>query len=55
MHRSLDGRRIVKVRLKSERPWPDEALVDAGLTTAPVEDAPQNGVDTRVRRIAEHQ
>jgi len=51
----VDGRRIVKVRLKSERPWPDEALVDAGLTTAPVEDAPQNGVDTRVRRIAEHQ
>jgi putative hemolysin len=27
----LDGRRIVRVRLRSDEPWPDEVLADAGL------------------------
>ncbi|MFZ0214806.1 MAG: hemolysin family protein [Candidatus Dormiibacterota bacterium] len=27
----VDGNRVVRVRLRSERPWPDDALVDAGL------------------------
>jgi putative hemolysin len=27
----VDGRRIVRVRLRSDEPWPDEVLADAGL------------------------
>jgi CBS domain containing-hemolysin-like protein len=29
----VNGRRIVKLRLRSERPWPDAVLEEAGLTT----------------------
>ncbi len=31
----VNGRRIVRVRLKSDRPWPDEALAEAGMTPPP--------------------
>jgi putative hemolysin len=31
----LDGRRIVRVRLSSDEPWPDEILADAGLPIPP--------------------
>jgi putative hemolysin len=27
----VDGQRVVRVRLQSQHPWPDEALVDAGM------------------------
>jgi hypothetical protein len=27
----MNGQRIVRVRLASELPWPDEMLVDAGI------------------------
>ncbi len=30
----VNGRRIVKVRLRSERPWPEEVLEEAGLPVA---------------------
>jgi CBS domain containing-hemolysin-like protein len=29
---SVNGTRILKVRLDAKRPWPDEVLVEAGLT-----------------------
>jgi CBS domain containing-hemolysin-like protein len=31
----VDGRRIVRVRLRSDEPWPDEILADAGLPIPP--------------------
>ncbi len=52
----VDGRRIVKVRLQSQRPWPEQVLIDAGLEPPPPrESAPQNGVETHARGAAEHQ
>jgi putative hemolysin len=33
----VDGRRILKVRLRSDRPWPDPVLEEAGLATRVVE------------------
>jgi putative hemolysin len=51
----VDGRRIVKVRLQSRRPWPDQVLVDAGLELPEQDVAGQNGVETHARGAAEHQ
>jgi putative hemolysin len=31
----VNGRRILKVRLRSDQPWPEEALVQAGIQPAP--------------------
>jgi magnesium and cobalt exporter, CNNM family len=33
----VNGRRIVKVRLRSERPWPEQVLEEAGLVTRAAE------------------
>jgi CBS domain containing-hemolysin-like protein len=38
----VNGRRVVKVRLRSERPWPDPVLEEAGLA---VRTRPRNGND----------
>jgi putative hemolysin len=37
----VDGRRIVRVRLRSDEPWPDEVLADAGLPV-PQRDQPSS-------------
>ena len=51
----VDGRRIVKVRLQSRHPWPDEVLVDAGMAVQGREERPsEEGAPSEMPRGAEH-
>lgn len=38
----VDGNRVVRVTLRSDRPWPDDTLVDAGLKDPPPRTQPEN-------------
>lgn len=38
----VDGNRVVRVTLRSDRPWPDDTLVDAGLKEAPPRPVPDS-------------
>jgi CBS domain containing-hemolysin-like protein len=49
----VDGRRIVKVRMQSQRPWPDDVLVDAGLEVPEREPADEEA-RAQAGRPAEH-
>ena len=51
----VDGRRIVKVRLQSRHPWPDEVLVGAGMAVPGREERPsEERAPSDVPRGAEH-
>jgi CBS domain containing-hemolysin-like protein len=51
----VDGRRIVKVRLQSQEPWPDQELIGAGLEPPQADGARPEEVETRARGGTEHQ
>lgn len=39
----VNGRRIVRVRLRSERPWPEEVLIEAGLAPPRPQETAEGG------------